>query len=130
MTKLQSQPQLDKFIKEAQDVNAKLKKQQEVFFHQASIIDSYCDSNKILIQQVVIQKLECERLEKKINKHIQWQASDLGKEVDIPHVDKFHKEILFRDWEAKIKQEKKAAVKTSKLPNKIVEFVCEQLVKA
>ena len=49
MTRLQSQPQLEKFIKEELDVNAKLKQQQEVFFQQASIIDSYCDSNEIVI---------------------------------------------------------------------------------
>ena len=41
MTKLQSQPQLEQFIKEALDLNTKLKKEQEVFFHQASMIDSY-----------------------------------------------------------------------------------------
>ena len=70
MTKLQSQPQLEKFIKDALDLNTKLMKEQEVFFHQASMIDSYSDSSKRMIQQIGIQKLECERLEKKIEKHI------------------------------------------------------------
>ena len=88
------------------------------------------DSNKILIQQIAIQKLECERLEKKINEEIQWQASDSGKEVYLPQVDKFHKEILFRDWEAQIKHVEKATVKTSMLSNEIIAYVCEQLVKA
>lgn len=50
MIRIQIQPQLEKFIKEALDINAKLKKKEEVFCHQASMIDSYCDSNKILIQ--------------------------------------------------------------------------------
>ena len=36
--RLQGQPQLEQFIKEALDVNAKLKQQQEVFFQQPSII--------------------------------------------------------------------------------------------
>ena len=107
------------------DVSAKLKKKQEVFFHQASIIDSYCDSNKILIQQVAIQKLECEKLEKKMKEHIQLQESDLGKEVDLPQVDKFHKDILFKYWEAQIKQAEKATSKTSKISNEIIESVCE-----
>ena len=49
MTGLQSQPQSEKFIKEGLDVNDKLKKQQEVFCQQAFIIESYCDSNEILI---------------------------------------------------------------------------------
>ena len=103
-----------------------LNKEQEVFFHQTSIIESCFDSNKILIQQIAIQKLECERLEKKINEHIQWKASDSGKEADLPQVDKFHKEILFKYWEAQIKQAEKATTKTS---NDIIESVCEQLVK-
>ena len=99
-------------MKEVLDVNAKLKKEKEIFFHQASIIDFYFDSNKILIQKIAIQKLECERLAKKINEYIQWKASESGKEVDLPQVDKFHKEILFKYWEAQIKQAEKAAAKT------------------
>ena len=74
-----------------------------MFCHQASIIDCYCDSNKILIQEIEIQRLECERLEKKIEEHIQWKVSDLGKKANIPQVDKLHKEIIFREWEAQIK---------------------------
>ena len=97
MNKLQSQPQLEQFIKEALDLNTKLKKEQEIFFHQASMIDSYCDSSKIMIQQIVIQKLECERLEKKMEEHIQWQVSDSGKQANLPQVDKLHKEILFTE---------------------------------
>lgn len=70
MAELQSQPQLEQFIKEALDVNTMLKKEQEVFCHQALMIDSYFDSNKIMIQQIEIKKLECEILEKKIEEHI------------------------------------------------------------
>ena len=64
-----------------------------------------------------------------MNEHIQWQASDSGKEVNLPQVYKFHKDILFKYWEVQIKQVEKAAKKTSKLSNEIIEFVCEQLVK-
>ena len=95
MNKLQSQPQLEKFIKEALDVNTMLKKEQEMFCHQASMIDSYCDSNKITIQQIAIQKLECERLENKIEEHIQWQILDTRKQANLPQIDKLHKEQLF-----------------------------------
>ena len=130
MNILQSQPQLDKFINESLDVNAKLKQQQEVFFQQYYITSSYCDPSEILIQQVAIQKLECENIEKKINEHIQWQASDSGKEANLPQVDKFHKEILFKDWEAQIKQAEKETTKAFKLAKEITESVCEQIVKA
>ena len=54
MAELQSQPQLEQFIKEALDVNNMLKKEQEIFCHQASMVDSYFDSNKIMIQQIEI----------------------------------------------------------------------------
>ena len=90
---------------------------------------SYSNSNEILIQQVAIQKLECEKVEKKINEQIQWKASDSGKEADLPQVDKFHTKILFKHWEALINKEVKEATKTSKLSNEIIEYVCEQLVK-
>ena len=49
MTRLQIQPQLEQFIKEALDVNAKLKQQQEAFCQNVSITASYCDSSEILI---------------------------------------------------------------------------------
>ena len=130
MNRLQSPPQLVQFIKETLDVNAKLKQQQEVFYQQASITSSYCGLSEILIQQVAIQKLECEKIEKKINEHIQWQALDSCKEANLPQVDKFHKETLFKDWEARIKQVEKAAAKTSRLSKEITESVCEELLKA
>ena len=52
-----------------------IKKKQKLFCHQVSMIDSYCDSNKIMIQQIAIQKLECEKLQNKIEEHIQWHRS-------------------------------------------------------
>ena len=48
-----------------------IKEKQKEFFHQVSMIDSYCDSKKIMIQQIAIQKLECEKLQKQIEEHIQ-----------------------------------------------------------
>ena len=97
MNKLEIQPRVEKFIREALEMNAKLKHQQEIFCQQASITSSYYDSSEILIQQVANKKLDCEKIEKKINEFIQWQESDSGKEYDLPQVDKFHKEILFKD---------------------------------
>ena len=72
----------------------------------------------------------CENIEKEINEHIQWQASDSGKEAHLPQLDKFHTEILFKDWEEQIKQVEKATTKEFKLAKEIIEFMCEQLVKA
>ena len=55
------------------------------------MIDSYCDSNKIMIQQIAIQKLECEKLQKRIEEHIQWKDSDMGKKSNLKQIDKLHK---------------------------------------
>ena len=129
MVELQSQPQLEKFIKEALDVNTMLKKEQQMFFHQASMINSYCDSNKIMIQQIAIQKLEFERLEKKIEEHIQWKISDIGKKANLPQIDKLHKEFLFTEWRAQINQAEKATTTMSKKSNEIIQYICDQLFK-
>lgn len=80
-------------------MNANLKQRQETFFLQISITSLYCDISKILIQQVANMRLECEKVENNITEVIQWQGSDAGKKVDLPKIDKFHKEILFKDWE-------------------------------
>ena len=72
-----------------------LKKEQEMFCQQVSMLDSYCDSIKIMIQQIAIQKLECERLEKKIEEHIQWKILDTGKQANLPQIDKLQEELLF-----------------------------------
>ena len=97
-----------------------LKKEQEMFCHQASMIDSYCDSNKIMIQQIEIQKLEYERLEKKIEEHIQWQISYTGKQDNLPQIYMLHKEFLFTEWRAQINQVEKSTTKTSKKSNEII----------
>ena len=44
-----------------------------------------------MIQQIAIQKLECEKLQSQIEEYIQWQDSDAGKKANLPQVDKFHK---------------------------------------
>ena len=72
------------------------------------MVYSYCDSIKIKIQQIESQKLECERLEKKIEEHIHWQVSDSGNQANLPQVDMLHKEILFTEWEVQINQAEKA----------------------
>ena len=79
---------------------------------------------------MAIKKLECEKFEKKINEFIQWQASNSRKEVYLPQVYKYHKEILFQDWEAQLRQVEKEAKKASTLTKEINESICEQLLKA
>ena len=79
---------------------------------------------------MAIKKHECEKIAKKINEFIQCQASNWGKEANLPQVDKFHKEILFKDWESQLRQENKAAVKTSKLTKEIIESIYEQIWKS
>ena len=82
-----------------------------------------------MIQQIEIQKLECERLEKKIEEHIQWQISDTGKQANLPQIDKLHKEFLFIEWRAQINQTEKAETKTSKKSNEIIQSICDQIFK-
>ena len=59
MDKLKSQPSVKQFIKEALEINAKLRKQKETFRQQVSITNSYCDTSKILFQQVANRRIEC-----------------------------------------------------------------------
>ena len=93
------------------------------------MIDSYYDSNKIMIQQIAIQKLECERLEKKIEEHIQQKISDTGKQANLPKIDKLHKELLFAEWRPQINEAEKEATKTSKKSNEIIQSICDQMFK-
>ena len=78
-----------------------------------------------MIRQIEIEKLECERLEKKIEEHIQQKVSDSKKKDNLPQVDKIHKEIIFTECEAQIKQAEKEAAKTSKISSEIIESMCE-----
>ena len=71
MDKLKSQPQIEKFIKEELEWNAKLKQQQEDICHQISVTSSYFDTRKILTQKVANMKLECEKVKKNISDFIQ-----------------------------------------------------------
>ena len=103
--------------------------QQKEFFHQAAIIDSYCDSNKILIQQIAIQKLECEKFQKQIEEHIQWKGSDVGKKANLPQIDKYQKELLFTEWKMHIAKAQKEAIRTSRKSTEAIQHLCDQLFK-
>ena len=81
-----------------------------------------------MIQQVANKMLECEKVQKKISKFILWQESDIGNKFDLPKIDKFHKDITFKDWEMKLRQEEKATLKATNMTNEIIEYVNGQLL--
>ena len=70
MDKFKILPQVERFIKEALEMNSNLTRQQETFCQKISNTSCYCDTSKTLIEKVANRRLECENIEKKVTEFI------------------------------------------------------------
>jgi len=74
---------------------------------------------------VVDQRLEYEELNKRILEFISWQEFEEGKKADLSNIEESQKDILFVDWDIKLKQAERAVAIATSTTNNIIEVVDE-----
>ena len=97
-------PTAEEFIKEALALNALLSKQQKLFILQMSDIIPHLEISEQLTITIIDQRIEFNELNTKISDYIEWQDSEEGRKSDLPKVKETFKDILFTDWDARVKQ--------------------------
>lgn len=59
-------------------------------------------------------------LNTKISKFIKWQESEKGKKSNLPDIQETHKDILFTNWDASIKQVELAVARVARVSKNII----------
>ena len=69
-------------------------------------------------------------INEKINDYLTWQKTEEGRKAGAPIINENHKEILFNNWDAKIKRVEKAAEEAATAANILTDCVNDNLHKA
>jgi len=69
-------------------------------------------------------RLEYDEIHKRISDFITWQETEDGRKVDLLKLEEYHKDILFTDWDSRLKQAERA---TTIAANNIIEAINENL---
>jgi len=123
MEKYEDVPTVEEFIKEALELNSLLLKQQEQFFQMMSHIAPYLITSDQLKDKAIDQRTEFTVLNKRISKFIEWQEIEEGRRANLPEIKETHKDILFTDWDVRIKQDELAMAKAARVLKNIVKVV-------
>ena len=108
MEKYKDVPTVEEFIKEALELNSLSLKQEEQFCQKMSHIAPYLITSDQLTDKANDQIIELNDLNTRISKFIELQEIEEGRRANMRKIGETHKEILFMDWDAQIKQAKLA----------------------
>ena len=68
-----------------------------------SHVTPYMITNDQLTDKEIDQITKFNDLNTKISEYIEWQETEEGRSANLPEIEETHKDILFTDWDARIK---------------------------
>ena len=116
-------PKVNDFIKEVLSINSQLMQQKEVLCQKISQMSPYCEISDKLTSQVVDRRLEYDEIPKNIYEFITSKESEEGRKVDLPKLEESHKDILFTDWDSRLKQAERATIIKEVTIDNIIEAI-------
>jgi len=88
-----------------------------------SHITPYLTTSNQLTYKAIDQRTKFNDLNTRIFEFIEWQETEDGMKSNLPENEGTHKDILFIDWDAKIKQDELAVTRESGVSNNIIKAV-------
>ena len=88
-----------------------------------SHITPYLITSDQLMDKAINQRTKFTDLNTGISKFIEWQEIEEGRKTNLPEIEETHKDILFIDWDARIKQSELAVARVTGVSKKIVKAV-------
>lgn len=123
MERYKDVPTTEEFIKEALELNSLLVRQQEYFYQNMSHTTHYLTTRDQSTDNSIDQRIEFNDLKTRISEFIEWQETEDGKKVNLLEIEEIHKDILFTNWDARIKQLELAVAREAGLSKNIVKAV-------
>lgn len=93
------------------------------FFQKLSYITPYLITNNWLTDRAIDRRTEFNDFNTKISKFIEWQESEEGNKANLLEIEETQKDILFTDWDARIKQVQLAVMREAGVSKKIIKEV-------
>lgn len=75
-------------------------------------------------------KLEYDEILKNVFDFITWQNSEDERKADLPKLEESHKEILFTNWDSRLREAEKATTDAAAATNSVIENINENLHSA
>ena len=116
-------PTVEEFIKKALELNSLLLKQQGQFFQKMSHIAPYLITSDQLTDKEIDQRTKFTDLNTRISNFIEWKKMEERRKANMPEIKQTKKDILFTDWDARIKQAKLSVTRVVGVLKKIVKVV-------
>ena len=70
--------------------------------------------------KTIYERIEFNDLHTRISDFIEWQETKEGRRANLPEIEETHKDILFTDWDARIKQVELAVARLIEVSKNIV----------
>jgi len=114
-------PKIDQFITEALGLNSQLMHQKELLCEKISKWNCYRETSDKLKSQFVEMRLEYDEIFKKVFDFITWKNTEDGRKADLPKLEESHKEIVFANWDSRLKEAEKATSDVTAPTNNFIE---------
>lgn len=85
------------------------------------------NTSKKLTNIIIDQGIEFNELNSNISDYIEWQDSDEGKGSSLLKINERHKDILFTDWDSRVKQTELAISRASFISKIIIKAINHML---
>ena len=116
-------PTTEEFIKEALELNSLLGKQQDYFCQKMSQITPYLTTSDRITDKEIDQRTEFTDLNTRISEFIELQEIEEGRKANLSEIDETHKDILFIDWDSRIKQVELTVAREAGVSKNIIKAV-------
>jgi len=130
MERYKDVPTIEEFIKEALELSSVLVKHKEYFCQRMSHVTPYLTTSEQLTDKAMEQRTEFKDLNTRIFEFIEWQETKDERKANLPEIEETHKDILFTDWDVRIKQAELAITRAAEVSKNNIKAVNHTLFSA
>ena len=116
-------PELTEFITESISLNNQLLQQQDILCQKISQWNSFCQESDKITNHVVELRHDYDLTNERVTDYLTWQKTEEGKRAGAPIINDSHKEMLFNNWDAQIKEAEKEAEEAATTAINIIDCV-------
>lgn len=98
-------------------------KQQEQFCQNMLHFASYLITSDQLTDKAIDQKTEFTDLNTRTSEFIKWQETKDGRKASLPEIEETHRDVLFTNWDARIKQVELVVERVAVVAKNIIKVV-------
>ena len=104
--------------------------QQTIFYQKYNKIQEKGNTSDQLVTQISNQRTYYEEIDDKVSKYIDCQDIAHGRVTDLPRLEESIKDIIFGDWDIKMKSTELAIIRAKNWSSNIFDYIKDSLMQA